>query len=778
MFLLILVMLNSGSEAASLLSQARADLAAGRYAEVVKEGTQSAALFHQAGDGVGEGRALTAVGLAQQYSGDYAPALSNFNQALALARKTHTVEAEITGLNNIGNVFYFQGGYSGALERYQEALQLAQAHAGEKWAPSRRQLTVANTAILYQTVGQYERALDFYSELLNSPQALPPDEEAQLLANVGTLRRRLGDPQKALQTYRAAQALYKKVAHRDGEIAVLNNIGILEAMDLADFPAAVSTFTTSLRMAEASGDRPLAIHALLYRGEALYRAGQPEKSGADFQVAADQAASLGETEENWKALYGLARIAVSQGKATEADQLLERAIGLIESMRSGLGGSSLRSDFLADKRDVYDLLIEHTGDSARLFELMEASRARNLQDRLRSSTVQNLAALSRALPQDTAVLEYWLGNSSAAVLWVSPGQYGVRRWDFSADQLKAMASLVAVLEDPQRQDWKQQTAALSRPLLSELPPLQQPGIRHLIIVPDGLLGQIPFEVLPESDGKLLIERFSISYLPAASLFTSGAKQRELRWPWQRMFEAFADPSPGLGDGGMELAAARSWPRLPEAAHEVTEIAAAVGGRSAVYLGSEARKKTLQGTPPAPLMHFATHAFADMQDPDRSYILLAPASPAQRFDYLFLKEVSGLRLGGVNLVALSACETDTGKLVRGEGVASFSRAFLGAGARSVMTSLWDVSDRATAQLMIQFYGELARGETKQEALRSAKLDLRRQAGTAHPAYWAAFVLEGESNERAPFVISSWWLAAPLVIIGGAAWLVVRRWARRA
>src|SRR5262249_38722800 len=151
------------------------------------------------------------------------------------------------------------------------------------WLASRRQLTAANTAILYQTLGQYDRALALYNDLLNSGQALSPQEQAQLLANVGVLRRRLGDPQKALDTYRAAQALYQKAGHRDGEIAVLNDIGILQAKDLKDYDAAVQTFTTAFEQARQAGDRPLMVHSRMYRGEAYFRAGRLRESAADFE---------------------------------------------------------------------------------------------------------------------------------------------------------------------------------------------------------------------------------------------------------------------------------------------------------------------------------------------------------------------------------------------------------------------------------------------------------------------------------------------------------------
>ena len=761
------------------LKQSLAELSAGHYPLAIQAGSEAVTAFRSRRDRPGEGRALTAVGMAELYSGDYNSSLRNFTAALSIARETADLEAEITRLNNIGTVFYYQGRYSEAMDRYQEAMRRVAASSNQAWHSSRRQLTAGNIAMLYQTLGQFEHALNLYTDLLHSPQALPPREEAQLLTNVGVLRRRLGDPNKALDTYRHAQALYKDQAHRDGEIGVLNNIGIVQAMDLRDYSSAAATFTTALKLAEQSGDRPLAVHAHLYRGEALYRAGILERSGLDFQAAADEAIALGEAEESWKALFGLARISAARGDVVQANQLLGRAVGLIEGLRANLGGSSLRSDFLADKRDVYDLLIEHTTKVEDVFRLMEQSRARNLRDRRggasESLARESLARFAASLPPDTAVLEYWLGSTSAAVLWMSAAGTGIRRWRVAPADLDAMAELAAVLRNPDRKDWREVMGPIARQLMDGIPVLDNPSVRHITVIPDGVLARIPFEALTlPGTSRLLVERFTVSYSPSAALIARVANHRAVRWPWQTAFVAFADPSPNPGALAAELTPARAWPRLPEAVREVTGIAHSVGGRSMVHAGADARKQYLGEATYAPLLHFATHAFADMQDTDRSYILLAPATPAQRSDYLFLKEVYALPLAGVDLVTASACETGGGKLVRGEGVESFSRAFLAAGARSVVTSLWSVGDKSTAEVMLRFYSGLAAGKSKAEALRAAKLDFLRSPSASHPAYWAAFVLNGESRSSIAYVVTWTKLSvAALCLLIPMLWLLRRR-----
>jgi len=185
--------------------------------------------------------------------------------------------------------------------------------------------------------------LEIYSELLQGSHALLPAEEAQFLANVGALRRRLGDPIKALATYRAAQALYKQSGQRDAEIAVLNNLGIVKATGLHDSWGRPRTFSEALKEAEASGNRPLSIQARLYRGEALYRLKNMKGAREDYEIAARFAKELGESEEEWKALYGLARVTVGRRRTAgrKGSAAARHRVDLIASSRPGRAGFAL-----------------------------------------------------------------------------------------------------------------------------------------------------------------------------------------------------------------------------------------------------------------------------------------------------------------------------------------------------------------------------------------------------------------------------------------------------
>ena len=136
------------------------------------------------------------------------------------------------------------------------------------------------------------------------------------------------------------------------------------------------------------------------------------------------------------------------------------------------------------------------------------------------------------------------------------------------------------------------------------------------------------------------------------------------------------------------------------------------------------------------------------------------------DYLFLKELYATDLHGVDMMVLSACETERATIIRGEGMQGFSRAILAAGSRSAITSLWRVEDEATAEFMRQFYYfALQKHLPRAEALRMAKLKfLHSNSRLSHPRYWAAFVLNGDSSRLRQRYIS--WLllvAVSLVLL---------------
>jgi hypothetical protein len=589
----------------------------------------------------------------------------------------------------------------------------------------------------------------------------------------------MGDPVKALQRYRESQALFATAHHRDGEIGALRNIGIAQAIDLNDLGGALNAFTAGLELARQSSDTRGIVQASLYRGEVLQRLNRLPAAQADYQTALEGAQKAGLPEEKWKALYGLGTIAEARGETQAASGFYEKSIAGIESMRAGLRITSLRTEFLADKRDVYDSLIalalrQAPAPADAIFSWMERSRARTLQEQVRPGPPRAEPAIREVqehLPRETVLLDLWVGHDRSAILWIGKTASGIVRREGGGASLAGAASRLehSIAEGDDR--WRVESKSLGRFLLEGVP-----RARHVVIAPDGVFSALPLELLTDpASGSLLIEQSDVSYVPAAR-FVTQPTSRGRNWllPWRTQMLAFGDPPTGGED---PLAGGERWQPLPAAADEIQGIAHILTGRSEVHLGAAARKRTLFHRPAEPpLIHFTTHAVVDTENPDRSRILMAGDSGGS-IDYIFQQEVYGLNLRGVDLVTVSACDTARGKLVRGEGIQAFSRAFLAAGASATVTSLWRVADRPTADFMQQMYYYLSRGQSKAEALRSAKLRfLHSNSLLNQPRHWAAFVLTGDGWDACARAVPWSWLGAAagsFLLLAGIVTLQVRK-----
>jgi len=283
----------------------------------------------------------------------------------------------------------------------------------------------------------------------------------------------------------------------------------------------------------------------------------------------------------------------------------------------------------------------------------------------------------------------------------------------------------------------------------------------LVIVPDGVLHYLPFEALIQN-GRYLLEDHEISYLPSASMLGLWRTLPErAEAPDTMELLAFGDPTfapdPKANSGSAaqnpavdvtrQLRASRGFhlAPLPRTRDEVEYIAGLFPeAQTRMYLGANSTEDALKRESLGRYrrLHFATHSLIDESSPSRSAVVLAIDSDPAQDGLLEVSEISELDLD-CDLVVLSACQTARGQLLSGEGVVGLTRAFLYAGARSVVVSLWSVSDISTGQLMKKFYRGLADNLGTAAALRAAKLQMLRSAAeTRHPYYWSAFVTIGK------------------------------------
>jgi len=303
--------------------------------------------------------------------------------------------------------------------------------------------------------------------------------------------------------------------------------------------------------------------------------------------------------------------------------------------------------------------------------------------------------------------------------------------------------------------------------------------RRLIIVADGALHFIPFQVLsvPGTKGEPLVTKYEIVNAPSASILGQLQQEASGRHSPDKLLAAFGNPvfasnyaqfrNPSSGNN---LASAQAlddyhWRSAfrdlePEgdtvdvssiqplfyAQRELTNLRDVAGGSTFIATGFDASREKLERAKldGYAIVHFATHGVLNSKRPENSGLLLSTVSPdgRARDGFLRLSDVYQLHIP-VNLVVLSACRTGLGKDVRGEGLIGLTRGFMYAGASSVVASLWKVDDEATAELMKLFYMNMLHGGMKPtEALRAAQNTIRQNPNWNSPYYWAAFTLQGD------------------------------------
>jgi len=768
----------------------------GDYKGAVQFAKQSANTYHQVRDDGGESHSLNNQGIAEMQMGQYQAAQQSLKSALLLSQRAQDAENEVQVLNNLGSAYYFPGSYSEAMHRYDDAMILVEQQGSAKWSDYWRQITSFNQATLFQRLGRYEQALQIYRQVNQSAKDLTAGDRGHLYANLGALYRRLGDPYKALEAYREAQRLYSDQHDAAGELTVLKNIGIVYALDMDDLPQAQKIFGSAIVFAQNAHNRREEMQAHLYLGETLFRAGNSPQAKGEFARSYSLASDLGTSEEQWKSLYGLGRIAEQGGDLVAAEQDYRQAIVIIEKTRSQLHLAALRSDFFADKRDAYDaliaLLFESKHNLAEIFSFLEKSRARNFQDRFQgqrgdsSADPATFEQSCTALRPETALLEYWTSDDHVGVLWCTLKASGMMFRTVSTQQMRQISDVLQGMPDNLGGDWRARFHPLDTLLPQDSALFQE--LHHLVIVPDGWVSYVPLELLsPDNSDSTLIERCDISYLPTAALLhRPRSPQRFPRLPWSTELVAFGDPTIQTQQitGTVGEVEGQNMQPLPFSGQEILNIAGFTRGRSKLFLRQNDLKKSFRATNVnrASLLHVSTHAFTDANSPENSRLLFSSESPQGDPDYVFLRELYDLDLSNVRLATISACDTERGKIVRGEGVQAFSRALLSAGADSSLTTLWRVDDELTSEFMRQFYYLLIHEHMpKAEALRLTKLKfMHANAKLAAPQLWAAFVLNGDGATSLPFVLS--WTELVLLSVGffgavTAAVILISLWRRR-
>jgi CHAT domain-containing protein/Tfp pilus assembly protein PilF len=747
---------------------------------------------------------LNTIGLIYSHLGEYGKALEYYEQALRARVQSGDRRGQATTLNNIGVTYGAMGEFEKALGYFDRALPIKRAiedRNGEAFVLNNIGRTRNDLRRYQEAVESYERGLGIVRDTGDRT------TEASLLHNLGQAQRGLGKNVEARDSFEKSLRLRRLVRDRQGEAETLAALAGLEgeggdlgrarllmkeALDLFESQR-TKIFSQELRasyFASVQDFYRLNIELLMR----LQRQRPAEGYAAEALHVSERARARSLIE-----LLTESHADIRQGidpALLERERKLQQAINASEARRLRLASDPAQKAQLPEADAELERL---TGEQQQVEALIRVNSPRYAH--LTQPQPLSLAEIqTRLLDPDTLLLEYSLGDERSYLWAVTPSSMSVfelaPRGKIEAAATRVYDLLTARNRGTAETDagWAQRVAqedaafAGAAAELSEMilrPAAAQLGSKRLVIVSEGALQRVPFAALtvapPGAESSApppLIVSHEIVTLPSASTLAVLRSELAGRAPAPKAVAVLADPvfdaadarvrrertahapgaavvPPGLSSEELTRAAEAgdvdlSLPleRLTSTRREAAAITAHVPARERLLaLDFDASRATATG--PAlrryRVVHFATHALISNAHPDLSGIVLSLVDEQGRPSDGFLRihDIFNMRLPA-ELVVLSACRTGLGKDIRGEGMMGMTRAFMYAGARRAVVSLWSVNDRATAELMERFYRKMlgGGGERPAAALRAAQVEMWRDGRWKSPYYWGAFIMQGE------------------------------------
>jgi CHAT domain-containing protein len=658
-------------------------------------------------------------------------------------------------------------------------------------------LSLNTSGLIWWTLGNNRKALEELEKALSYGRNLmvPDDEIANILHNTGLVYREMGRYTEALEALDKALQIDTRLKSRWAVAYDLRNIA-LTYLKMGQPDKSVPLFEKAATEAKSIGNRVNEAKALLGLGEALFAVKQNSKAEKVYNDALTLARSMALRETEWRSLYGLAKLRLAEKQRQAAAALLFEAVKIIEKVRADIKIDQLKESFIDNKLAVYETLVRLLADMGKIkesFEMAERSRARNFIDLLgnqrlslgttiaqqlydrqiliKSKIQEHEALLAQSteaadrdmykealaklnsdyndlmldiqaanpqlssmvsveplkadklidtLEKDVALLAYYVLPDEIFCWVIRPQGIKLTRTPLGRDTLgqtilefRRMIQNIEPLEKQSRQlfDW------LLAPVTSDLN-----GVKILGIIPHGSLHYLSFATLSD-ESSYLIDQYSLFYLPSASVlgYTMGKRIHE------KKLSVLAIGNPDLGDPAFEL---------PFAEHEVASIKWNFPQITSLTKERATESWVVNNIEKFGIIHMASHGEFNPVNPLFSSIKLAKSPDAD--GNLEAAEIFGLKINA-DVVVLSACQTGLGKVTSGDDVIGLNRAFFYAGTHTIVSSLWRVSDIATAVLIKQFYRQYA-GHSKADSLRMAILHVKQRH--PHPSYWGAFTLVGD------------------------------------
>ena len=721
---------------------------------------QVASLAQELEDRKWQYRATAGIGLAAFYSGDVTTARQNVGAALMASIANHDVGAQIMYFYATGYGFFAMKMYDQAIPMFDRAIRLA-ADTPDAGYPFLVLLAKADTLSVIGKTGEARQLITrTQQEARHRGDRL---NEATTLASLAQIDRKNGDPGKAIAELERSGALCRSGGYLRMRIEVELILANLyrEQHQLQNAERVLSDVTENEQRNGQLSSLPERLRILAGIQAAQNRIAAADRSYdkaalfVDAAIASDRAivdktAWVNEASQLYVEHFSL--LAEHHGNPAKLFSIIEQVRGRVLTDVL-LGGSTTnettRGVEIATSKARLALMNSRTTAEAshirdQLFLLEQARWTTPDLNVLKARTnrLVSLKDVQATISPDSVLLEYVLASPSSYCLVITHEAATVVPLAAKDQIEKAVTEYLAALRS--RQDLSSRPASLYQSLLA---PAGKAGEKkNLVIVRDGMLHLLPFDSLRGSDGRLLVRKQIVSYLPSGASFALLAAKRSgpkatrslfavggLPYRQQAVQIASADVTRGVG---LE--------NIPNSGEEIrVAVRAFDGQKSTLLTGAQATKTAVQraGLEDYRILHFAVHGEANLKHPDQSALVLLNDTKSGQDALLPATEVSQLHIRA-DLVVLSACDTAVGPLEGQEGVATLSRSFLLAGARSVISSLWSLDDNFSLALLKQFYESYRTTNDAAESLALAKRAVLAKFGeNTPPYYWAAFTFEG-------------------------------------
>ena len=738
------------------------------------------------------------------YSGDHDRSIEYFNSALDIQLELSS-DTSLINWFSLGDFYFESGDYRKAVINYETRFDHVENYFKEDpFAPT--EIIEKNKAEYYQGIGniynawgRHQNALMNYTSALKIYESYGDSSSiSDIISEMGDIFLELGVDEKARASYERALRINQELGRR--------YLLAHSFKDLGEYYLAVDSTIMAMNYLDSALEVYKETASFHDIQGTLYSLGKANAKLGNYVVAENYFTEYIKYAEEWNYKPRLA-----SGRSSLADIFRQRreypeaienyilAVNIFEELRKTATGET-RREYFSQVVSIYENLTTsylHYGDFRSAFDIIELSRAKLLVEQLAGS--DSLVSIS-----DLNQVQGSLSSNQAIVIYANVEQEYLIELVITNDTIIGVEvpdSILLSILYPDNKDatlqlaiksyrnsikfstWTEKTTEFGRAFFDYLiNPLSEHFLNKsdLLIIPDGILGYLPFEVLVDENGKYLMETHDIKYAQSVSIWdlirnrkydgrkgtllaVGGAKynpetyevdmvesDKMLAYLEKTTFDSMSTRG-SLNESYASLGYS-GWSNLPGSLNEINSISTVIqytdkiSGDNAtediikeLSLSGELSKYTM--------LHFATHGVMVPDIPELSAVVLSQFVQITDGEdgYLTMGEIAKLELKA-DFVNLSACETGLGKIYPGEGVVGLTQGFMLAGANSVSVSLWPIADEATSEFMVSVYSKIADGSSYSLAITETKRDfISGKYGVEYkkPYYWAPFVYYGNS-----------------------------------